>query len=339
MVSSDAGQRVTPACSRLTIFIAAAVLLPALIAHLVPARRDFDAKPIAKLRKAQPEVVLIGDSILGSSVDPRVFEKETGVKHVELLWNGGAASAAWYLLLKNYVVASGIRPRLVCVFFRDRLLTDATFRTTPTYRHFLESLRHEKEPVYRNVLEGDAADEQSPLSRAIDWLYPLNERRHVQQEKISRLAFRVAASGGHGVGPLRRRVNETFDVAKLRDEIMTESSEVSGEKPEEFSADPKRNFLPHLVETAKRDGIPLCFVREKRHPSPDGTVPQTEALRRYIADLRQWLESQGCALVDLTDDAEPDEAMYLKEDDDHIRPAAKERATRIYVAKLRPLLR
>ncbi len=329
----------TSARLRLTIFVAAGVLLPALIAHLVPARRDFDAKPISRLRDKQPEAILIGDSILGSSIDPRLFAKETGLKDVELFWNGGAASAAWYLLLKNYVVASGIRPRLVCIFFRDRLLTDATFRTTPTYRRFLESLRHEKEPVFRQVLEGDTADEQSMLSRAIDWLYPLNERRHVQQEKISRLAFRLAASGGSGVGPLRRRVNETFDVAKLRDEIMTESSEVSGEKPEEFSADPKRNFLPHIVATAKAAGIPLCFVREKRHPFPDGTVPQSEALQRYVADLRQWLQSQGCALVDLTGDPQPDETMYLKEDDDHIRPAAQQKTTEIYADKLRPLLR
>lgn len=323
----------------LTIFVAAVLLLPALIAHLLPARRDFDAKPIARLRNKQPALVLIGDSILGSSVEPHAFAQKMGVEHVELLWNGGAASAAWYLLLKNYVVASGIHPRLVCVFFRDRLLTDASFRTTPTYRRFLESIRHEKEPVFRAVLEGDSADEQNALSSAIDWLYPLNERRHVQQEKISRLAFRVAASGGHGVGPLRRRVNETFDAAKLRDEIMPESSEVSGEKPEEFAADPKHNFLPHIVETAKAAGISLCFVREKRHPLPDGTVPQSEALERYIADLRKWLESQGCAFVDLTNNPGLTEGMFLKNEDDHIRPGAQDEATGVYAEALRPLLR
>jgi hypothetical protein len=327
---------VTPGRWRLTIFLAAVLLLPALITHLVPARRDFDPKPIARLRNKQPDVVLIGDSILGSSIDPPLFEEKTGARHVELLWNGGAASAAWYLLLKNYVIPSEVHPRLVCFFFRDRLLTDATFRTTPTYRRFLESIRRGKEPVFRSVLEGD--EELSAMARVIAWLYPLNDRRHVQQEKISRFAFRVAASGGHGVGPLRRRVNETFDVAKLRDEIMPESSEVSGEKPKEFSADPKRNFLPHIVEMAQQAGIPLCFVREKRHPLSNGTVPQTEALQRYIAGLRAWLEGQGCTVVDLTNDAELSEGMYLSDEDDHIRPAAKSQATEIYAAKLRPLL-
>ena len=102
---------------RLTIFVAAVLLLPALVAHLLPARRDFDPEPIARLRNKQPDVVLIGDSILGSSIDPRLFAEKSGARHVELFWNGGAASAAWYLLLKNYVVASEVHPRLVCIFF------------------------------------------------------------------------------------------------------------------------------------------------------------------------------------------------------------------------------
>ena len=323
--------------SSLTIFVAAVVLLPALISHLIPARRDFDQKPISLLRHRQPEVILVGDSVLGGSIDPALFAKMTGTRDVELLWNGGAASAAWYLLLKNYVVASGIHPRLVCIFFRERMLTDATFRTTPTYRRYLESIRHEKEPVYSDILQDEKTNEESAFGRFIDWLYPLNSRRHVQAEKISRLAFRIAA-GGSRIGPLRRRVNETFDVAKLRDEVMDESTELSGAKAEEFNPDPRHSFLPHMVATAKQAGIPLCFVRQKRYPLPDGTTPQSESLRRYIAQLRAWLESEGCTLIDLTNDPEPDQSMYNKPGDDHMRPAAKEKMTEIYARKLGPLL-
>ena len=323
---------------RLTIFVAAVVLLPALVSHLIPARRAFDAQPIAELRQKQPEVVMIGDSVLGGSLDPVLFAKETGLRDVELLWNGGAASAAWYLLLKNNVVAAGIHPRLVCIFFRERMLTDATFRTGVTYRSFLESIRREKEPVYQTILQRDEAEEEGTLGRAIDWLYPLNDRRHVQAEKISRLAFRVASGGSARIGPLRRRVNKIFDLAKLRDEIWDESTELSGAKAAEFDPDPKRSFLPHIVATAKQAGMPLCFVREKRYPRPDGTRPQSESLRRYIAQLRSWLESQGCAFVDLTNDLVPDQTMYLKARDDHMSPAAKEKMTKIYVRKLGPLL-
>ena len=183
---------------RLTIFIAAVVLLPALVSHLIPVRRDFDPKPIAHLRKKQPDVVMIGDSVLGGSINPELFAKESGVRTVELLWNGGAASAAWYLLLKNYVVTAGIHPQLVCIFFRERMLTDATFRTTPTYRRYLESLRHPKEPVYRTLVQGDG-DDDSALGRLVDWLYPLNTPTACAAGEDQSGRVRIAA-GGSGSG-------------------------------------------------------------------------------------------------------------------------------------------
>ena len=43
---------------------------------------------------------------------------------------------------------------------------------------------------------------------------------------------------------------------------MNESAEVSGEIPEEFVPDPKRNFLPHLVATAKVCRGQVKAVRE-----------------------------------------------------------------------------
>ena len=72
--------------------------------------------------------------------------------------------------------------------------------------------------------------------------------------------------------------------------------------------------------------------------TPDGTTPQSESLRRYIAQLRAWLESEGCTLIDLTNDPEPDQSMYNKPGDDHMRRAAKEKMTEIYARKLGPLL-
>ena len=79
-------------------------------------------------------------------------------------------------------------------------------------------------------------------------------------------------------------------------------------------------------------------MRVKRHPDPDGQTPQTDALRLYIRELRTWLESRGCVLIDDTDDPSFTPDMYLKAKDDHIGPWAKKRSTEIYAEKLRPLL-
>ena len=58
-----------------------------------------------------------------------------------------------------------------------------------------------------------------------------------------------------------------------------------------------------------------------------------------MADRRGWVESQGCRVVDVTNDRKPDQSMYTKPGDDHIRKGAKDEATKIYAEKLRLLLR
>ena len=324
---------------RLVVFVACALGLPALLQHLLSAGTEFDPAPVAALRARAPEIVLIGDSILNSSIDARLFEQRVRSGRTEILWHGGAASAAWYLMLKNWVIASNVRPRLCAIFFRDRLLTAPRFRTTPGYRSFLDSLKRGEEPVVDGLL-GAGQRAQSPLRRAITFVYPGSDEPNVQQEKLSRLASDAAALAGElDSGTVRRRINEAFDVARLRDEVMPESFEVSAEGVARFDPSLERSFLPHIVDAAAAAGIPLCFVREKRWPGPNGRVEESEELRQYIADLRAWVEARGCAFIDLTDEPALTPEMFLKPGDDHIAPPAKKRATEIYAENLRPLLR
>src|SRR6185295_14643237 len=118
--------------SRLWLFMALVIILPALLNRVLPGKGHFNSKPIEQLKSKQPDLVLIGDSMLDSRVDADLLGQKLGGP-VALIWNGGAASAWWYLVLKNYVLAADVHPKVVCFFFRDRLLTDAAFRTTGTY--------------------------------------------------------------------------------------------------------------------------------------------------------------------------------------------------------------
>lgn len=323
---------------RLCIFVALVLGVPALINQAIPVKAHFDSAPIAELRATNPDLVLIGDSMLDSRIDaPLLEEKLGGGQRVAIVWNGGAASACWYLFLKNYVAASGVRPRMVCIFFRDRLLTDASFRTGGIFRSFLESIRHQDDPVVRRVL-GNELGGAGAMERWVTQIYPLNGRRQVQQEKIGHMMFRVATPNARAAKKLEREVNKTFDVAKMRGEVMAESTDVSKAVAQPFDPSPDKSFLPHMVETAARAHLPLCFVRVKRHPQADGRVPQSDALRQYIRDLSAWLESRGCAFIDDTNDSAFRPEMYLKAKDDHIGPWAKKQTTEIYAEKLRPLL-
>lgn len=322
---------------RLLIFVVVVLIVPAIASHLMPMKAHFDAKPIARLRAGKPNVVILSDSMVDNGVDSELLGKLLHGRRVELLWYGGATSASWYFRLKNYIVASGIHPELVCIFFRDRVLTDPRFRTEGSYRSKLEAAMHEDEPVYRLVL-GQQLAGSGDLHRWVDIVYPLDARRHVEHERIEQTSMRLVANAGVTVSELRRRINETFALTNLVGGAAEEAAAISKEKPTEFDPDPRRSFLPHMVAVAAEARIPLCFLRVKRHPDSHGRVQQSEQLRRYIANLRRWVETQGCYFIDDTDNLARTQDMYLQPGDDHMGPWAKERSTELYADKLRPLL-
>ena len=323
--------------SRLLIFAAVTLIVPAIVNHLVPAKTHFDAKPIVQLRAKKPDIVILSDSMVDNGVDPELLGKLLGNRRVELLWYGGAASASWYFRLKNYVIASGIHPQLVCIFFRDRVLTDPHFRTEGTYRSKLEAAMHPDEPIHRLILGEEFAGEGN-LQGWLDKIYPLDARRYAEHEKIEQSSMRLVATAGPPASKLRRWINDTFALTNLSGAGAEEAAGVSKEKQIEFDPDTRRSFLPQMVATAAEAGIPLCFVRVKRHPSADGIVQQSESLRKYISDLRSWIEGQGCYFVDDTDNAARTSDMFLQSGDDHMGPWAKEQSTQLYADKLRPFV-
>ena len=321
---------------RLCLFIVIVLSVPAVLNQVIPAKAHFNSKPIKRLRAKQPDLVLIGDSMLPSRIDADLLEKKLGCR-VALVWNGGAASAWWYLGLKNYALAAGIHPKVVGIFFRDRLLTSASLRTTGIFRGAIESVMQKDEPIVRQVL-GDDTARGTGLERWATLLYPLNGRRHVQHEKLHWIALRsVTMNGGHAARHLERRVNDAFDVNRLRGGV-SESSELAGTEATPFDSDPAKSFLPHMVDLAARAHVRLVFVRVKRYPGGNGKVAQSESLTRYITELRTWLVQHGCVLIDDTNNPAFAPDLYLKVNDDHIGPWARSRSTEIYAEHFHSVL-
>ena len=323
--------------ARLLFFASVVIGVPALLNQVLPAKKHFDSRPLERLRSRQPQVVLISDSTLDNGVDPALMTNELGGRRVELLWHGGAASASWYLMLKNYVIASGVRPELVCILFRDRTLSEPAFRTTGPYRSEIESEMHEEEPVYRLVL-GEGSTPKHRVERWVERVFPLSATRHAHQEKIERTVSRWIAATGLEVNAVERKVNETFALQNLRAEANEEANAISRQAEVDFDPDPGRSFLPHMIDLAARAQVRLCFLRVKRYPEPDGRVRQSESLRRYISDLRNYLESRGCCFIDDADEAARTADMFLRPGDDHMSVMAKRRSTELYAQKLRPFL-
>jgi hypothetical protein len=63
----------------------------------------------------------------GTRIDERRLGELAG-RPVAPLLQAGSGPVFWYLALKNWVIASGIKPRAVFIFFRDTNLTNVMFR-------------------------------------------------------------------------------------------------------------------------------------------------------------------------------------------------------------------
>jgi hypothetical protein len=322
---------------RLLIFMALVLTVPAVVSHVLPAKGHFDAKPIARLRAKKPNIVILSDSMVDNGVDPELLGKLLSGRRVELLWYGGTASAVWYFRLKNYIVASDVHPELVCILFRDCVLTNPSFRTGGIYRSKLEAAMHPDEPTYQLVLGKGFAGE-GDMQRWLDKIYSLDARRYALHEKIEQSSLRLVATAGPAVTKLRRWINHTFALTNLSGAGAEEAAAVTKARQTKFDPDPRRSFLPHMVATAAEARLPLCFVRVKRHPSADGTVEQSESLRKYTSDLRKWIEDHGCFFADDTENAARTPDMFVQPVSDHTAASARERSTELYADKLRPFL-
>jgi hypothetical protein len=295
-----------------------------------PRKRDpFDAVRVSDLRYLQPGSVVIGDSMAGSRIDERRLGELAG-KPVAPLLQPGSGSAFWYLALKNWVIPSGITPRLVLIFFRDGNLTDVMFRLDQQFRWALDQAALDRE------------DELDAVIRRR--LGPLQQARIATEQAIgvdrarTRLEPALAAFPAWVMIPSRRRraelttqLNERFGLDHLR---RMEAADVEAAEPDvNFARDVDRSVLPLMLRDARQAGLTLCFVRVQRRPIANRPPPQSPGLRRYIDSLRSYVTEQGAFFHDDTGD--PAMTLDLYADGDHLARRARRFYTENLYARLR----
>ncbi|HVZ21179.1 MAG TPA: hypothetical protein VG871_08975, partial [Vicinamibacterales bacterium] len=132
-------------------------------------RRPFNAGAVDYVRETEPAYVTIGDSMAGR-VDPEVLADLASAPVVPLPLNA-TGPAYWYLVLKNWVAASGVHPRLVIIFFRDTNLTDVTFRLDGPYRPALDEAAHDLEPELNDVVAARTRGPWHAVHETVDAVY------------------------------------------------------------------------------------------------------------------------------------------------------------------------
>lgn len=295
-------------------------------------REPFVADPIDDLRSLDPGIVTIGDSMAGR-IDPDLLTTLAEMPIGPILENA-TGSAYWYLVLKNYVVASGIRPRLVVIFFRDTNLTDVLFRLDGPYRPTLDHVARDREPELNAVV---AARTRGPWRAVYQWteaIYGVSRARAWIEPRIARWPAAVVA--GNRADALLEHVNGAFTLDKLRTMAQADLAAVDTQEAN-FPAHVRASVLPLMIDLAKQHGLRLCFVRVLRRPV-DGQPPEEgPELQQYVRDLRAYLADAGMIYLDDRDD--PALAALPYADGDHVSRDARAPYTTRFWAKVRDAVR
>jgi hypothetical protein len=341
------------AFGQLLLFIA--LVLPGGLALFRGYANTHDLKPpsdqipslIAELRAAKPDYIVIGDSMLTTRMDAAEISKRSG-RRFFFYAQGGASSAAWYLYVKNVIVASGVRPRAVIFLFRNQYLTWPRFRVNGIYKDNLSVVSTGFDPVVARLLRPDPPARWDLVGWAKRWLTGPAGLFHSENAsgEFHRNLENVAldlTSFGQRKEDRRQAMTARFSLASLRADLAAElpsegavNDNSQDARPRIFDPSPAKSFLPHLVELGDRSGIPLVFFRVKCRPVNGTKTPQSQELVTYIQGLQAWMKEHGCVFYDET----PDETIALDryQDGDHLSTAAKPWWTDYFWQRMEPVL-
>lgn len=315
------------------------VAFPSVLRPSASGKLPFNSQVLQQLNAMKPNFVLIGDSMLGSRIDPQLLSELVAPDCCYVMWSAGAASAWWHQALKNYALAAVHPPRAVFIFFRDDDLTDPAYRTTGQYWWRIERLSHAREPELAHSLQV-SAPWQARLEKALNRIYPVQSRRDYARAALNWLACIPFVSEHVPFGsPAADRFNRLFELGALR---QTENNDASGnddrDNDYDFDGQVGNSLLPSMLEHAKLAGVPLVFVRVQRRPTTDGQPPlESPQLKDYIAKLRAFVTAEGAAFYDFNGDPQISLQDYL--DGDHIRPESRDKSTKQFVSRLQSYLR
>jgi hypothetical protein len=294
-------------------------------------RGPFDRDPIEQLAELKPAYVVIGDSMAGTRVHTTRLAELTGRPAAPLL-QAGSGSVYWYLALKNWVIASGVRPRVVFIFFRDTNLTDVMFRLDEGFRWNIDRVASEQEPEVDAVIAARTGALRHRFRSAVDAAYGADRARLWLLPGLpDRLARAVVPSRRQRAGFIRD-MNARFDFMHVRPFEAADLAEAV-DREADFGRYVDRSVLPLMLRDAKATGMTLCFVRVQRRPIGNRPPEQSRALQNYIARLRTYIESNGGIFHDDTGD--PNLPLEMYEDGDHVNEAWRPRYTENLYQRLR----
>lgn len=287
-------------------------------------REGFDQAAADAVREVQPQFVVIGDSMAGIRIDPRQLTR-LSQRRVVGLFHPGSPVAYWYLAFKNLVADNGLKEiRGAIFFFRDDQLTSQV-QVTPGV---LDRVAREHEPELDRVLAANRLGAFSDVHRIARGLYEYDRTRVSAEPRLNQAPAEWVS--GTPAELLNTINTELFALDRLRPFAASDLAQGTGAALD-FAANINGSLLPEIIRLAEASGIKLAFIRAQRRPTEQGPPPQSDALKRYVADLEKYLEGKGAYFYD--DWGDPDEPLSMYADGDHLNSTGKVRYTERFAEK------
>jgi hypothetical protein len=312
---------------------AAPSYLPALEGPRV--REAFDPTPIGDLARLNPGYVVIGDSMAGSRIDPKRLGELTG-RPIAPMLHAGSGSAWWYLVLKNLVIPSHVHPRAVLIFFRDANLTSVMFRLDEDYRWVIDYVAQEREDELNGVIASAIEGPWYRVARTVATVYGADAARKWIEPALTEQVGRTVVPSHRRRVEFMTNMNARFGLDHLRP-MDAADLQAAEDRDADFPRFVNRSVLPLMLRDARAAGLTLCFVRVQRRPVGGRPPYQSPALRRYVRDLKNYIEANGAIFHDDTGD--PALTLDMYEDGDHLNRLAKRLYTEILYERLPAVFR
>jgi hypothetical protein len=285
----------------------------------------------------QPQLILLGDSMVEENVDLPTLSNALG-RSIHRISYPGAASAMWYLSIKNNIVAAAHKPQALILLFRDSTLTTPDYRVGGSFNQVLDTLAGADESV---LIQRAFLNHMNPLEKSARQLFPwygfgFQVRDGVDYANRMALPRILLACRKRCVDTAFLNIFSFRTVATpaANDPVAQSESVLYTQRALDFDAQVGTSFLPEIIRLCKENGIPLILVRGKTISFIH--LPKPAGLDDYILNLGDYLTKNGVRFADLEPDARLGEGDYI--DRFHVQPAARGAYTQMLAEALIPLL-
>lgn len=337
--SAEARTPEAAAWRRLSIVVGALIAAGALLFWLsrsAPpiAKRPFDARPLQKVRARRPNIVVVGNSMAGTRINERTLNQLLAPRRAVTITYGGSRAAVWYLIFKNYVIASGVRPERVLFFFRYQELTETLYRESGLDQIQVEHASPDFDPIVESKLFPAPSHPVKRLGWELAHIAPVSRLRAMATDHTQPWFDSLSTMFVAEPDPKARRqlINAPFALDRLRGAAASSA----GEAVLDFATSVEGSFLPEILNLSKSSGIPVAFVRIRPRAVAEGQ-PESAKMQRYVAELKAYVEARGALFVDMNGATWESAALY--KNGDHIAPRYLNQYTRMFFENLPELFR